>query len=138
MCSCISNTVHRIVVWQIVIRTSRISRVKRKFQNLHTRESAVPYQLTYTVRNISKVFCDNRFFTQCFSYFPEQIHARSFFPVSVYRRLCPVWNREILIKSTEMIDSYHIVQAEHICQTRYPPLISCFFMISPAVEWISP
>lgn len=53
MGSCICHAVLRIIMWQIITGTSGISGVKRKFQNLHSREAALIYQMTYRICHIS-------------------------------------------------------------------------------------
>ena len=53
MGSCICHAVLRIIMWQIITGTSGISGVKRKFQNFHSREATLIYQMTYRICHIS-------------------------------------------------------------------------------------
>ena len=138
MGSCIRHAVLRIVMWQIITGTSRISGVKRKFQNLHSRESALIYQMTYGICHISQVLCDNLLPSKRLFNLTEQINSGTLFPVSASCIFISVWNREIFIKSTEMIDSHNIIQSEAVTHSGNPPLISCISVIIPAIQRISP
>ena len=49
-----------------------------------------------------------------------------------------VRNRIILIKSPEMIHSYHIIKSKAVLHSGNPPGIACFLMLFPVIERISP
>ena len=138
MSSCISHTIHRVVMWKIIICASWVAGIKCKFQNLHSRKTTLADHLTDRICHITKIFGNNLLPSKCLLHFAEQINSRTFLPMSSDRILCSMRNGKVFIKSSEMIDSDNIIHLEYIMQSWNPPCISCLSMIVPTVQRISP
>ena len=95
-------------------------------------------KLANRICHITKILRNDLLPAKGLLHFAEQIDSRAFFPVAANGIFRTVRNRKILIKTTEMVNSYHIIKAEHVTQSGDPPLISCISVIIPAVQRISP
>ena len=135
MSTCVNNAIPFISVRQI--RTVLIL-VKSKLQYLHSRESALIYQMTYGICHISQVLCDNLLPSKRLFNLTEQINSGTFFPMTVSCSGISIRNREIFIKATEMVDSDYIIEIKCVRKTLYPPCITGLAVIIPAVKRISP
>ena len=138
MGSCVCHTVLRIIVRKIIVGAAGISGIKRKLQDLHSRESTVMDKLTHRICHIAKILRNDLLPAKGLLHFAEQIDPGTFFPVTANSIFRTIWNGKILVKATEMINSYHIIKAEYVAQSGYPPLISRISVIIPAIQWISP
>ena len=123
---------------KVIVGTSGISGVKSKLQDFHSRETAVMDKLANGICYIAKILRNDLLPAKDLLHFAEQIDPRTFFPVAANGIFRTVRNRKILIKTTEMVNSYHIIKTEYIAQSGKPPLISGISVIIPAVQRISP
>ena len=117
---------------------ARLSGIKCKLQNFHSRISGLFHHPDHTVCQESKILCNNFHITQSLFYRPENIHSRSFFPMSEFRCQISVWNGIIFIESTEMINSDHIIKFYTMTDSLHPPCISGLLMIFPLIKRIAP
>ena len=117
MSSRIGYGIFCIVVRQIVVGTAGIPRIKRKFQHLHARKTAFLHQTAHRIRHIPKILGNDLLPAKSLLHFPEQVNARSLFPVSVHGRIFTVRNGIILVKAAEMIDAHDIVKPETMGQS---------------------
>ena len=123
---------------QIITCASGIPGIKCKFQYLHSRIPALPYELSYRVRHVSKIFRNNFFLPKPSIYRAEKFNPRSLFPMPVPGRCLTIRDRIILIKSSEMVNSYDIIKLVAVRQSADPPVISRTSVIIPPIERISP
>ena len=135
MSSCVYNTVPFISVCQI---WTVFILIKRKLKNLHSRKAGFFHHLNDTVCKKTKVLRDHVQFSQIFFEGTEQIYSRSLFPVAELRSLIPVWNRIIFVKSSEMINSHHIIEFHTVGHPACPPCITGLLMVLPVIKRISP
>ena len=49
-----------------------------------------------------------------------------------------IWNAVVFIKTTEVVDTQHIIHIESIPETTHPPIKAGASMIIPVVKWIAP
>ena len=95
-------------------------------------------KLPHRICHIAKILRNDLLPSKGLLHFAEQIDPGTFFPVTANGIFRTIWNGKILVKATEMIDSYHIIKAEYVAQSGDPPLISCISVVIPAVQRISP
>ena len=114
------------------------SGIKSKLQHLHTRITGIFYQLKNRWCQKSQILRNNGNLSQCFFQCIEKIDTRSLFPVPEFCGLIPVRNGIILVKTTEMIDTYDIIEFKAVLDPADPPLITCLFMIFPIIKRIAP
>ena len=95
-------------------------------------------KLTNGICHIAKILRDNLLPAKGLLYFAEQIDPWPFFPVAANGILSTIRNGKILIKTAEVVNSYHIIKAEHVAQSGDPPLITSISVIIPTVKRISP
>ena len=110
----VGNTVHRVVVGQIVAGAAGIAGIKGKLQHLHAGKAAVPYQLPHGIAHVAKVFRNDIPFAQCLLHSAEKLNAGAFLPVTVCSGLAAVGNGEILVKTAEVVDAHYIVQLKAV------------------------
>ena len=109
VCSCVNNTVVDIVVRQIFIGTADICGVKCELKNLHVRETAVFHKLANALCHKAEILCDEFSLAKLSCKSIEQIHTRTVFPMTVKCFSGTCRDREVLVKTSEVIDTNHIV-----------------------------
>ena len=105
MGSGVYDAIVAVIVWQIVIAVSDVTLIKAKLQNLHIWITGFIYQLANSVGHETKILRYNLLAAQTPFDGAEEIHARSFFPVTICCRIAAVRYGEVLVKCTEMVDT---------------------------------
>ena len=115
-----------------------LSGVEGEFQHLHAGIPAVLQKLHHGGGQEAQILSDDLLLPKSVVQRPEQIHAGPFLPMAVLRRLCPKRYAVIFVKTSEMIDTHHIIQLKAIVQSLAPPLIPSLSMIVPLIKGIAP
>ncbi len=68
----------------------------------------------------------------------EQLVSRTFHPFAELRGLISVRNGVICVESSEVIDSYNVIQFKAVLYTPKPPLIPCLLMVFPVIKRVTP
>ena len=128
-------TVTIIAMRQIV---AFLSGIESKFQHLHSGIAAI-FQKFYNSRSLeAKIFRNDLLLAQSCVQSVEQLDSGSFLPMSVNSSLIAVRNAIIFVKSSEVINSYHIIHLEAMIKSSAPPLITGLSMVIPTIQRISP
>ena len=112
--------------------------IKSKLKNLHTWKSGFLHQFDHTVCKKSKILRDHIQLAEIFLQSPEKLNSRSFFPMAKLCCFISIRNGIILIKPSEMVNTYNVIKLHAVSHAKCPPRITCLFMVIPVIKRISP
>ena len=135
MGSCVYHRVRCIVVWKIFVVAAA---TKGKLQYFHARVTGFCHQITNSLCHVAKILRNDLNVFHMFFHFFKKRDTRSLFPLSDAGVCHAVRNGVILIKTTEMINSNHIIQYFAMFDTTDPPCKVLFFMVFPVIDWVAP
>ena len=118
----VNNNVPVFIVMRKVIVT--IGEIKRKLEDLHSRQLNIISQLLNFRSYLSQVLCNKRQITQLFLYTFEKSNSRTFDPFTLYSSRFFSRNRPVGLQRPKMIYPDQIHKPVKMLETVGPPLHS--------------
>ena len=135
MCSCIHYRISVIVVRKVI---AVLPGIKSKLQYFHTRKARILQHLPHRIRKESKILRNDRQLSQLLPQCPEQIHAGPRLPAAMLRCPISIGNGIVFIKSTKMVDPYHVIPLIAVLDPGGPPRVAAVPMYRPVIERVPP
>ena len=112
--------------------------VEGKFHNLHTRKAGIFYQLAHARGQVTEVFGNEVGLIEPAGQHPDQPHAGTLAPMSVFGSGFAARYRPVAVHPAEVVDAQHVKELCRTFNAPDPPAVAIGFHARPVVQRIAP